>query len=245
MINIAVCDDDNAFMHQHLSSQLKAVAAQMRMGINIYYFSDSFSLLNKFREGFFFDIVILDIEMPGINGKELANELRKLDNSFMLVYISSYPEEVFDTLKYKINSFIPKNSPAEYYNSELTRVFKEYSASHECLEVIEILRNGTDSSLKIAPSNILGFYLRDRNIYMKTFTADLLLKETVFKNISERFLSYDFFECSRNYLVNIKNIQEILPDKLLLSNGEYFPISRRKYKPLLTLFTQNILSGVE
>lgn len=245
MIKVALCDDDTEFMSRTLNRHIRTAALSSSHEIALSEFSDGSAILNSFIKGDHFDIIVLDIEMPDINGKDLARKLRSVDNSFFLVFVSAYPEQVFDTLKYKVNAFIPKNSPESTYISEFVRVFNEYSTYTLQFDIFEILKSGQVSHIKISPDNILAFYLKEHIIYLKTSDSDLILKDTVFRTIKEKYLSYGFFESSRNCLVNIKRIHEISTSSLVLSNGDILPVSRRNRKPLLSEFSLSVMSEVE
>lgn len=245
MIRMAICDDDSKFVKTKLCSYIQSAAQETGSQVVLSCFSDGKALLDSIDTDSFYDIIVLDIEMPEVNGKQLAKKLRSLDNSFFLIFVSAYPEQVFDTLKYKVNAFIPKNRSKDIYMSEFVRVFKEYAEYALQFDLIEILKEGRLSHLKISHDNILAFFLKDHIIYLKTPSADYILKETIFKKISEKYLSQGFFESSRNCLVNVKRIVELRASSLTLSNGDTLPVSRRSYRPLLSVFSMNMMSEIE
>lgn len=222
MIKIAVVDDEIHFISSVLNDVLIKSARKAKCDIRRALYTEGNKLIDDYKNGKTYDIVILDIEMPEINGKELAAILRKIDSSFFLVFISSYPEQVFDTLKYKVSAFIPKTSDPDFYITELSRVFKEYISYSENFELIETLNNGNLSTIRISPDNILGFYLNRHIIYMKTLTRDYILNEKYFNRITGHFTALGFYECYRNYLVNIRHITEIRETSLILTNNDFF-----------------------
>ena len=74
MIKIAVCDDDEIFISKTLKHAVSVAVKSAEITPKI--FIDGTSLLDRFQNGEYYDIVILDIDMPKINGKELAAKLR-------------------------------------------------------------------------------------------------------------------------------------------------------------------------
>lgn len=244
MIKIAICDDEMDFVSSVLNNYIEAAALCAHCEIEIETFSNSAMLIQTFSEGKIFDIVILDIEMPGTNGKETAKQLRRIDNSFFLIFVSSYPEQVFDTLKYRVNAFIPKTSCSDFYKAELRRVLVEYSKYSSNFEIIETLDCGKLCTMSISTHNILGFYIKKSIIYMKTVSCNYILKENTFRRISSHYIPLGFFECCRNYLVNIRCISSICDDSVTMINNDVFPVSRRNYKGLLSAFNRSLLNEV-
>ena len=245
MIRIAVCDDDINFLTETMRKLVYHSAQKSNIQIELVFFTDGTKLIGEFKNGKVFDIVILDIDMPKINGKELARRLRLIDTSFFLVFMTSYESEVYNTIQYKINSFISKKNDISTIQSELTRVFKEYSNYKPEYEVFKIMKNGVVSVYKIPVGNIMAFYIVNKILYLKTCSEELILQEKIFSNISEKFRDKGFLECYRNYLVNVKRIQEIREDSVILDNGEEFPVSKRSKKALIGAFNSFIMAEVD
>lgn len=244
MITVAVCDDDLTFLKTTMTDLLTVSARRAKKSIKPTFFSDGRKLLHEFKNGNPFDIVILDIAMPHINGKTLAEQLRLLNRSFFLIFMTAYEEEVFNTIRYAINAFIPKSYDTVLVQNELIRVFDEYAKYNPEYEVIEILRDGLPFTYKIVKDDILAFCFLDKILYMKTYNEQFVLKERIFKNISGHFKSSGFMECYRNYLININRVREISDDNVILDNGEELPLSKRSKNSLLKKLNRSIIAEV-
>lgn len=238
MITIALCDNDILYLKETLYRSVMAAAYKAKIQADIHLFSNGNKLLREYENGNRFDIVILDIDMPFIDGKELAARLRRMDFSFFLVFVSAYENELANAIRYRINAFIPKSSDTNKMNDELIRVFSEYLLISPQYEVFEILKEGVLSAYKVELSDILGIYLSEKIIYLKTTTNDYILKERRFNEILERFLNKNFFECHRNYIVNINRIAEITDSAVILENGDMFPLSKRNHSKLVKAFAR-------
>lgn len=245
MITVAVCDDDLRFLKTTMTDLLTVSAKKAKKSIKLTFFTDGRKLLHEFKNGNPFDIVILDIAMPHINGKTLAEQLRLLNRSFFLVFMTAYEEEVFNTIRYAINAFIPKSHDNALVQNELIRVFDEYAKYNPEYEVIEILRNGLPVTYKIMKDDILAFCLLNKILYMKTYNEQFILKERIFSNISDHFKGNGFMECYRNHLINVNRVREISDDNVILDNGEELPLSKRSKTSLLKKLNHSIIAEVD
>ncbi len=241
MIKIAFCDDDIKYLKENVKELIFRISRTLDTQIEIRLFSDGNQLLSQFLNGHYYDIVILDIDMPEINGKELAKKLRAIDSTFFLVFLTSYRMEIFNTVQYKISAFIPKENADADIEAELSRVISEYMTCKPEYELFEILRNGVLSNIKVTIQNILYFHYCDKGIIMKTTAEELLLTERVFSVIAERYKGRGFYESYRNYLINIGKAEEISDNYVLLCNGEKLPVSKRYKKGLIRAVADHIL----
>lgn len=244
MIKIAICDDDAMFISETLKYALSMAIKSSELHPDVRFFTDGTLLLNDFQNGVFYDIVILDIDMPKINGKELAAKLREFDMSFFLAFITSYSDELVNTVPYRINSFIPKNGDVNRYIAELTRIFSEYKRIKPEREMIGINQNGEISYITIPLNTIYWFKFSDKTIRMNSSLKEYILSERTFSKISEKYTSKGFFEIHRNILVNLKKIRSVGESSVVLDDGEQLPLSRRKRKALLEAMAEDIISEV-
>lgn len=244
MIKIAVCDDDAMFISETLKYALSMAIKSSELNPNIKFFTDGTLLLKEFQSGVYYDIIILDIDMPKINGKELAAKLREIDMSFFLVFITSYSDELANTIPYRINAFISKNGDVKKYGTELARVFTEYQRIKPEREIIEVNKNGEMLYITIPLNSIYSFKFSKKIISMKTNSEEYILAEKTFSKIAEKYICKGFFEVHRNTLVNLKKIHSVGESSITLDDGENLPLSRRKRKMLLDAMAGNIISEV-
>lgn len=244
MISIAACDDDSVFLNTVMRKLITDAARRCEMNVNISFFADGNRLLDEFRNGNLFDVVILDVDMPAIDGKQLAQQLRLIDSSFYLVFVTSHEKEIYNTLKYDFKTFITKSSDTESQLSELVRVFDNYLANSPKYEIFEILREGRPSSCKIPLCNVVAFYLSSKIIYLKTATEEIILQEKIFSKITDKYSDKGFSPTHRNYIVNVGKIKEIAEDAVILNNNDRLPLSKRCRKPLLKALSEYVMFGV-
>lgn len=235
MIRVAVCDDDAGFlsgkMRMLLSRAIKASGIQSQTEVK--FFVDGMRLLSEFENHRIYDVVILDIDMPSINGKELAARLRRIDNDFCLAFMSAYKEEVYDTIPLRIDAFIPKDFDADECLRSMIRLFEDRSYQNPEYEFLEILQHGKQALIKISVYNIYYFQCTDNQIIFRTYNETFVLKERTFEKVISQYISKGFYRIHRNCIVNVSKVYEVLETDLVMDNKETLPISRRNRKGLL------------
>lgn len=233
MIKIAVCDDDTRFTSDTLKPLIMKAIKNADIQASVTYFNNGNELLHEFVESRIFDIVILDIDMPSINGKELAKKLRDIDSEFCLAFISALKEEVFSTILLGISAFIPKEFDMNVYIETLTKIFEDYSNRKPDENVVEILVDGISSTRRIPLNNIYYFQSIGGNNVLHTYSEQFILVERVFDKVAQAYSNKGFFRTHRNFLVNIGKIFEVLDREIVMSNKEHLPLSKRNRKSLL------------
>ena len=99
-MKIAICDDDNSFL-QNVKFLINKIYSNPDK-LSIYEYESGEQFLLQFKPQLY-DVIILDIEMCGITGLEVAEEIRKIDKSVILAFLTSHQE--FATLGYEVNAF--------------------------------------------------------------------------------------------------------------------------------------------
>ena len=92
-LNIAICDDENRIL-THTSSLIDIYQFQhLDTNLSVDCYTSGESLLENYTQPRQYHILLLDIEMPGMNGIETARQIRNtIDRNAIIVFISSYPE---------------------------------------------------------------------------------------------------------------------------------------------------------
>lgn len=181
-----------------------------------------------------YDIYFLDIEVPGMNGLEVAEELRLRLVNKEIIFLSFHEQYVWKTFDVRPSAFIRKHHLNADLHDALVAISKHYQRDQANVEISFDHKNID----KIKPKQIL--YGRSEEHYvrfvaeggksklyrMKLEQAEIALREHHFVRVHSR------------YLVNLEYIHTISADKIRMINGQDIPISRT-YKKKVQMIVFN------
>lgn len=242
-MRIAICDDNENYIREKLKPLTERAAAEANCSAEITLFTDGNRLVEAF-EQCGFDIVMLDIDMPSIDGKAVAEKLRLINSGFFLLFITSFREEVFNTIPYRINAFIPKDSADSAIIAEIKRVLIDYSAHKPEYLLFDAVNGSERSALKLTAEDIFCFCCIRRKVFLKTASREYQLSSVRISELAKRFSDKGFFEVCRGYVVNISKIRSVNSMDIELDNGELIPLSRRRAKALLARISDYVTERV-
>ena len=107
MIKAAICDDDKLFTGQ-LERHLHLVAEDISIPLETEIFFDGAGFLEELNRGTRYDIIFMDIEMTQMDGISAAKQLRHLDPTALLVYISGYDQYFRQLFEVGVFRFLDK-----------------------------------------------------------------------------------------------------------------------------------------
>ena len=119
MYKIAVCEDDSNYS-EYLKNTIIAANVLDEKNINFSCFLSGEELL--FSTQLHFDLVIMDIQLNGMNGFETAMKLRKLDNHFVLVFCSGPVTPFYESYKANPYRFLKKGISDENMIAEMKEI---------------------------------------------------------------------------------------------------------------------------
>lgn len=237
-MKIAICDDQKEFL-LFVKEQISSICRLERIPIQIECFLNPNNLIKAFSDSEkCYDLVLLDIDMPEMNGKVCARKLRSFNKHFKLIFITSYKEEVYTSFDCNISGFIPKSMLENRIYHELKRVFTQITEEQKQWIPFEIKSdNGEYIKIKFPISDIMFFESINRKIYIHTLKNIYVLRRSGFENLKKSMYDYNFIEIHRLCIVNLGCIYKIKDDSLELDNHESLPISRRHTKQVIQYFT--------
>lgn len=91
MLRIALCDDDSKFTGE-LETLVIEESRKLGIRAETEVFSDGKTLLKSIQSGDHYELIFIDIEMEQVDGITAARQIREIDRTVLLIYVSGYDE---------------------------------------------------------------------------------------------------------------------------------------------------------
>lgn len=221
MIRIAVVDDDKILLNQ--IKELIKKKNNDNFLIDLY--SDSIAFYNN-NDKWNYDIIFLDIDMPKMNGFEIAETMSLLKRNSAIVFISNLEHLVYDSLRFRPFRFVRKSRLSDDMMSALDAFIIEQKRRQDIF-VIKV--NGVDIPTHI--SDIIYFESMKHDIFAKISDnmRYRLLRERnnniTMKQLSKQYENKGFIRIHTSYLVNYRFIYVIKTSEVVLKNNEKIAIN--------------------
>lgn len=211
MIRVAIVDDDSS-MADLLASYLEKYAVKNGVEFGTDKFSDSVNFLTGYTSRY--DIVFLDIEMPDMNGMDVARKMRDIDESAALVFVTNMRQYAINGYEVGADDFMIK--PVAYYDfaMKLDRVMKRLGKRG--LPTVAINNEGI---MKYIPINAVSYVevFHHRLVY---HTDDGVFESRGSLNkIESLFTENNFARCNNFCLVNLGYVKGVDGHTLFVGNG--------------------------
>ena len=224
VMNIAICDDERNFAKM-LKDYISEYAALHDFTNHVeLYFSPTQLLQADLSK---YDIVFLDIEMPGIDGIETARRLRQQYDELFLVFITGWIEYAPDG--YRVNAFrylLKKSLPEDLW-LRLDEIQEKLFENTECISL-----RSKEREVEIPLKNIIYFEgTRQKNVlvYLKHESTPLECYGKI-SEMDELLQEKGFLRIQKSFLVNMAYIEKIRNYKARLRNGTELKVSERQYQ---------------
>ena len=226
MIRIAILDDsdkDRTFINNITNKYFN------RKGIRseIYLFSKAEILLIELKEKEYYDIFMLDIELPEQSGILVAKETRKYLPESFVIFISNYEEYALEG--YKVRAF-------RYINKDMQRLENLLEEALDCIVPIieqknekEYLYIAGSSFGKILYRNIY-YIVKDHKYIIIYYRGGVIKERKTLQEVYQELDAEEFFYIDKGCIVNVCHVCSCDREKVYLTGGTELHISRSKYE---------------
>ncbi|MBQ8798001.1 MAG: response regulator transcription factor [Lachnospiraceae bacterium] len=211
---VAVCDDETVFR-----KQLMKILREYDGNLCIREYENGEQLLQS---GEAFELVFLDIEMPGSDGMVTATKLRERNAKIQIVFLTSHVEYVFEAFKVRAFRFLKKPVTSEEVSEALAQFFVEQREE----EKIVLFQKGKTVEIPITQVVYLeafgdGTYIYDKN--GQVYSSTLQLREW-----EEKLGGKGFFRIHKSYMVSLLYVKRRENEQIELKELDVtLKISRR------------------
>lgn len=232
MVKIGICDDE-----PEMRKPLRQILEQVLQLQGVEYLiseSESGEELTAGISCLDIDILFLDIEMRSLDGIETAKLLRRKGMKGIIIFVTAYPDFVFQGYEVHAFHYILKPYRKEKIEKVLRQALHELDLSKERYFVIEQKAR----VIRIPLSQTIAFQSDRRKV-------EALLEEdfvAFYGRIDEvcRELPSCFIRIHNRYIVNLNYVTTLERDRCILGSRS-FPVSRAFRQELETAFARAML----
>ncbi len=220
---VAVCDD-SAVDAAYVEELLQTWAAERGLEVSAERFSSAEQFLFHYEEDKNFDILLLDIEMGGMDGVEMAKTIRKENEAVQIVFITGYSDYIAEGYEVAALHYLMKPVRPEKLFAVLDRAFEACRKNARCLN-LEL----SGEMVRIPVYEVR--YLDVRQNYVTVHARrDYTVKRTLAE--FEAALDESFCRVGRSLIVNLRQIRRVTKKEVVLADGTALPLPRGAYEPL-------------
>ena len=230
-MRIAIVEDE-AQQREQLHTYIQQYAGETGQSFEVVLFSNGADLLKNYTPQY--DIILLDIEMPGLNGMEAAGRLRSMDGDVVLMFVTNMAQYAINGYAVGALDFVLK--PVNYYTFtvRLARAIRRARQRKNG----QILLTLPDCVRRLDTQQIHYVEVQNRMLHYHTELGEFVLRGTM-QSAEKELSRYHFVRCNHWYLVNLSHVAEVRRDMVVVAGAE-LEISRRNRTAFLTALTEYV-----
>jgi DNA-binding LytR/AlgR family response regulator len=238
-MHIALCDDDKTELSR-LCSLLEECSRVKKCSITYEAFQNANELLEAIKDRCF-DLLFLDILMPGVTGMDAAIEIRQSDSDVPIIFLTSSREFAVESYRVRAEDYIMKPAGKDEIFPAIDRQMRKMAQGQTYLTL------KTEGSFTRLPlEKIVYVEVKNRRLYFTL--ADSVVRE-VYGYLAdyekELLSSPSFCKPHRSYIVNLCYVTGLQKNALDTTLGNTVPIARDAFAKVKASYLKHLLKPVD
>ncbi|GAA0799728.1 LytTR family DNA-binding domain-containing protein [Faecalicatena orotica] len=234
MIRIAIVEDDKNSVDM-LEDYIGRYQKEKKRKITTEYFRDGLEFISEYKACY--DLILMDIEMPHLNGLDAARKLRMMDMHVCLIFITNMAQYAINGYEVQALDFMVK--PVGYFNFSLKldkviRICDRQQSKY-------IFIPADEGNMKLDVDEILYIESYKHYLFLHTERGEFKIRSTM-SDFMEKLPEDRFSCCSKSYCVNMGCITCFRSEFVKVNDVE-LRISRTYKKSFLDKMTTYINRG--
>lgn len=238
MYYIGICDDDAIFI-----KYIKRLFSEIQQPIEFFEYSSGEELICDMQQRTVYDLLILDVQMPGMDGNETAKEFRKQFPNTLLVFCSGVCMPTVESFEATPYRYWLKEYTEERMQQEIEDVLGKMKMSRVQPYIMGRRENQT---VKLPLEKIYYISIAKRGTELHGGNAgEIYTSQKRLAEFYEQLEEFGFAYAHNSYIVNLKHVIVVGAKELELVNGEKHTISRARVKEFKKAFAVSLAKKYE
>lgn len=231
MMRIAVAEDEAVCVKQ-LQGYLARFQEETGTPLSVDFFDDGEALVQAFSSNY--DVLLLDIEMPRMDGMTAAQEIRKRDSEVIIMFITRMARYAVNGYQVQALDFVVKPISYPVFAAKL----RQMAALVSRRRGKELLLTTEDGLCRLPVARI--YYIEVSNHRLQFHTDQGIRRSAgTLNQMEEELHPYGFTRCNSGFLVNLRYVTEVRKNVAVVA-GEELLISRPRRKAFLQEITDYV-----
>lgn len=230
MVRIAIVEDE-AGCRRQLQEYIRRFSSERGVEFDIAEFQEGSALVEHYRP--VWDIILLDIQMPGMDGMETARRIREYDQNVVLVFITNLAQFAIKGYEVSAYDFVVKPITYPAFAMKLQKITVRMEGRAEDYVLLPV----SSGMKKLAASEIFYIEVINHRLYCHTAEGPCPLTSGTLTALEEKLTGNFFCRCNSCYLVNLRYVTDIRKDSVVVG-GDELAVSRARKKPFLQALTE-------
>lgn len=227
--NVVIVEDQPTHLNS-LCEMLSLYEKENDVGFSVVSYSDIETFLTEYKKNY--DIVFMDIELPGMNGMDGARRLREIDEVTVLIFVTCIAQ--FAVEGYAVNAMDYILKPVTYkdFSIKLDRALDCVEKNRDRYIVVKNRNN----IIKMNISDVIYVESRGHHGIFHLISGKEVDVCITLHKLAQELSKYGFSLCNSCYIVNMRYIASITNNLIIMTDNSGLPISRGKKKSFLDEF---------
>ncbi len=224
-MKVAIVEDE-LHTRKEIRRLLERYGTENGVTFQIMEFTDGDGLTEKYNGAY--DLILMDVEMPFVDGMTAAEEIRKVDQEVTIIFITQAPQYAIKGYKVGALDYILK--PVSYYafSESVRRALGRIKARHPDENYITISVKG--GARRIEVGSIDYVEVIDHDLYFHMGGEVTQTRGTI-RDVENELSPYHFFKCNKGCLINLARVTGYLKNDVFVGKDK-LQVSRSRKKPL-------------